>query len=96
MPEPTTDMYTAEDEASTQAILDVGMGEHPPKYEVKNNGTLIIEGDVVVRCADLLKSSWEGQSPTPEARRQMRQASKEQVRVCTRAGFPPDNPSQSP
>jgi hypothetical protein len=93
MPEPTM-MTTAEGEASGLAILDSGAS--PPNYEVKKDGTLIIGGDVLVSCADLLKSSWEGQSPTPEARRQMRQASKEQVRVCTKAGFPPNKQPQSP
>ena len=65
-----------------------------PKYQVKNDGTLIIEGDMVVRCADLLKSDGQFPSATPEVRRQMRQANKEHVRVCTKAGFPPDKPSQ--
>ena len=92
MPEPT--MITAKGEASDLGIL--AGGKPPPKYQVKKDGTLVIGGDVLVRCADLLKSSWEGQSPTPEARRQMRQASKEQVRVCTKAGFPPDKAPQSP
>ena len=70
-----------------------------PEPTMTNDGTLIIEGDMLVRCADLLqfrRNYWEGQSPTPEARRQMRQAHNEQVRVCTKAGFPPDKTPQSP
>jgi hypothetical protein len=95
MPEPTTDM-SAEADASSQAIRDVVMGANPPKYQVKNNGTLIIGGDVLVRCADLLKSDPQAGNPTPEAQKQMRQARKDHVRVCTKAGFPPDKQPQSP
>ena len=90
MPEPT--MTTAEGEASSQAIRDVVSGANPPKYQVKNDGTLIIEGDMLVRCADLNRSYWEGENPTPEASRQMRRDHKEQIAVCTKAGFPPDIP----
>lgn len=92
MPEPT--MTTSATAASDLAILHSGAS--PPKYQVKKNGTLIIGGDVLVRCADLLKSDPQVGNPTPEAQRQMRQARKEHVRVCTKAGFPPDRQPQSP
>jgi hypothetical protein len=95
MPEQTTDM-PADPDASSQAIRDVVMGANPPKYEVENDGTLIIEGDMLVRCADLLKSDGQFPSATPKVRRQIAQERKEHVRVCTKAGFPPDKPSQSP
>jgi hypothetical protein len=95
MPEPTTDT-SAEADSSSQAIRDVVMGANPPKYQVKNNGTLIIEGDMVVRCADLLESDGQFPSATPKVRRQIAQERKEQVRVCTKAGFPPDEQPQSP
>ena len=93
MPEPT--MVTASATAESDMAILAG-GKPPPEYQVKKDGTLVIGGDVLVSCTDLLKSSWEGQSPTSEARRQMRQASKEQIRVCTKAGFPPDKTPQSP
>ena len=89
MPEATM-MTTVEDVASLVS------GANPPKYEVRNNGTLIIEGDMLVRCADLNRSYWEGENLTPEARRQMRRDHKEQIAVCTKAGFPPDKTPQSP
>lgn len=91
MPEPT--MMTGTMMEMTGSMLTSGGF---PKYRVTKNGDLIIEGDMLVRCADLLQNYWEGQSPTPEARRQMRQESKEQVKVCTKAGFPPNKTPQSP
>ena len=93
---PESTMTTASGTASESEMGILAGGKPPPEYQVKKDGTLIIGGDVLVSCTDLLKSSWEGQSPTPEARRQMRQANKEQVRVCTKAGFPPDKTPQSP
>jgi hypothetical protein len=84
---------------ATAAESDIGIlagGEPPPEYQVKKDGTLIIGGDVVVRCADLLKVAPQVGNPTPKARRQMRQRHKEHIAVCTRAGFPPEKPSQSP
>ena len=95
MPEPTIDM-SADADAGDLAIRDVAMGEHPPKYQVKNNGTLIIEGDMVVRCADLLKSDGQFPSATPKVRKQIAQQRREHIRVCTKAGFPPDKTPQSP
>ena len=89
MPEPTMREMTG-------SMLTSGGS---PKHQVEKDGTLIIEGDMLVRCADLLpfrRNYWDGQSPTPEARRQMRQAHNERVRVCTKAGFPPDKTPQSP
>ncbi len=94
-PMPEATMTTASATAASDMAILAG-GKPPPEYQVKKDGTLVIGGDVLVSCTDLLKSSWEGQSPTPEARRQMRQANKEQVRVCTKAGFPPDKTPQSP
>jgi hypothetical protein len=94
MPEPTTDL-SAEADASSQAIRDVVMGANPPKYRVNNDGTLIIGGDVVVRCADLLKYDFRAASAAPKVRRQIAQARKEQVRACTKAGFPPDAPTDT-
>ena len=95
VPQPTTTM-TAEDVASNQAISDVVMGANPPKYQVDNHGTLTIEGDMVVRCADVLKTDGQFPSATPKVRRQIEQSRKEQVRACTKAGFPPDKNPQSP
>ena len=94
MPEPTTDT-SEEADASSQAIRDVAMGANPPKYQVKNDGTLIIEGDMVVRCADLLKSDGKFPSATPKVRRQIAQERREHVRVCTKAGFPPEAPTDA-
>ena len=97
-PMPEATMTTASATAASDVAI-LASGEHPPEYQVLKDGTLIIEGDMLVRCADLLqfrRNYWEGLNPTPEARRQMRQAHNEQVRVCTRAGFPPDKPPQSP
>ena len=70
-----------------------------PKYQVEKDGTLIIEGDMLVRCADVLqfrRNYFEGLNPTPEARRQVRHDRKELIMVCTKAGFPPDENPQSP
>ena len=97
-PMPEATMTTASATAASDVAILAG-GKPPPEYQVMKDGTLIIEGDMLVRCADLLqfrRNYFEGLNPTPEARRQMRQAHNEQVRVCTRAGFPPDKPPQSP
>ena len=70
-----------------------------PKHQVMKDGTLVIEGDMLVRCADVLqfrRNYFEGLNPTPEARRQVRHDRKELIMVCTKAGFPPDKTPQSP
>jgi hypothetical protein len=94
MPEPTTDT-SAEADAGDLAIKDVVMGANPPKYEVNNDGTLIIEGDMLVRCADLLKSDGQFPSATSKVRRQIAQERKEHIRFCTKAGFPPEAPTDA-
>ena len=96
MPEPT--MTTASATAASDVAILAG-GKPPPEYQVMKDGTLIIEGDMLVRCADLLqfrRNYFEGLNPTPEARRQVRHDRKEQIAVCTKAGFPPDKTPQSP
>ena len=92
MPQPTK-MMTAGAEASSQAIL--AGGKPPPEYQVMKDGTLIIGGDVLVSCGDLLNFDKQEGDITPKVRRQLRQARKEQIAVCTKAGFPPDKTPQS-
>lgn len=61
----------------------------PPEYQVTENGKLIIGGDVIVRCVDIAKEE-APPSATKEAKRQDKRAQREQVKICTKAGFPPD------
>ena len=54
----------------------------PPKYQVLEDGTFIIEGDVVGECRSLLEDAEaSGTAQSPEIARQ--------VEACTKAGFPP-------
>jgi len=93
----------AEDECGKGAACVVNEAHQNPKrqdkpqaieYQVKRNGTLIIDGDVLVSCDDLLK--FDNQVPTdnPKVRAQMQQSRRERVKACTKAGFPPDKPSR--
>ena len=100
--EPTLMRDAPELTMTTASESEIGIlagGKPPPEYQVLKDGTLIIEGDMLVRCADLLqfrRNYFEGLNPTPEARRQVRQQRKELIAVCTKAGFPPDKTQQSP
>ena len=91
VPEPSQ-MAVAEGDMATMAEGDIGIlagGTPPPEYEVQKDGTLIIGGDVLVSCEDV--GSWEAPpSATRAARRQMRESQQEEIKVCTKAGFPPD------
>jgi LPXTG-motif cell wall-anchored protein len=53
-----------------------------PGYEVYEDGTFVIGGDVVGNCGAVLQETRQtGRDPSPEILRQ--------VEVCTEAGFPP-------
>ena len=87
----TTTMMTEE----MGAFASVASGGHLsggppiPEYEVQKNGTLVIGGDVLVKCRDV--GSWAGPpSATRSAKLQIRKEQQEQVKACTKAGFPPD------
>ena len=87
-PEPSR-MTTAESTAVAEDMGILARGKPPPEYQVRGEGTLIIGGDVLVRCAEV--GAWSGPpSASRSVERQLREEQREQSRVCTEAGFPPD------
>lgn len=88
---PATIMAT-EDMAATAMASEAGHvagGPRIPEYEVQKNGTLVIGGDVLVRCRDV--GGWTGpESASRSVKRQIRKEQQEQIKTCTKAGFPPD------
>ena len=66
------------------------------EYVVTKDGNLIIGGDVQVRCKEVLAFSTQVPSGNREIRKQLEQDQREQAELCTKAGFPPDEPPQSP
>ena len=69
----------------------------PPEYEVNEDGTLVIGGDILVRCAEVgLGNPYLG-TDDPEVRAQIDQSLRESARACEAAGFETavDHPSGS-
>ncbi len=64
------------------------------EYTVTKDGNLIIGEDVQVRCNEPLALGIGAPSGDRKVQRQMEQDQREQVRLCTKAGFPPDRPSR--
>jgi LPXTG-motif cell wall-anchored protein len=63
----------------------------PPEYQVTEDGTLIVGGDVLLDCRTL---GIDDIPPTasPSARTEIKQTVKEQAAVCRANGFPPAEP----
>lgn len=59
----------------------------PPEYQVQEDGTLVIGGDVLVRCAEVgLGDPYLG-ADDPEVRAQIERSLRESARACETAGF---------
>ena len=65
------------------------VGPRPPEYEVTEDGTLVIGGDVLVPCSDVGSPAdpSELRGATQQAKAQMEQARRENIRACEAAGF---------
>ena len=63
-------------------------------YQITDDGFLIYGGDVVIKCESVWYEDDDLKFADPDIREKERQARKEayeeQVKVCTEAGFPPD------
>ncbi len=61
---------------------------HPPEYQVTEDGTLIIGGDVLVRCAEVGLDDYPLGADDPVVRAQIERSLRESARACRAAGFP--------
>jgi hypothetical protein len=59
----------------------------PPEYQVTEDGTLIIEGDVLVRCAEVGTVDETLDRAAPTVRAGEEGARNEAIQVCQDAGF---------
>lgn len=59
----------------------------PPEHQVKEDGTLVIGGDVVVRCAEVGFGEPYLGTDDPEVRAQIDQSFQESAQACEAAGF---------
>jgi hypothetical protein len=61
----------------------------PPRYEVTEDGTLVIEGDMVVPCSEVggPPGQYETRNVTPGVRAEFERERREGVRACLAAGF---------
>ena len=57
----------------------------PPKYQVNKEGTLIIDGDVLIGCQDIFKAY------TGDPRVFLNESEREHVEACKKAGFSPED-----
>lgn len=61
----------------------------PPKYEVTEDGTLVVEGDILVPCSEVggPPDPIQTRNATPEVRSEIEKDRRESVRACQAAGF---------
>lgn len=59
----------------------------PPEYEVNDDGTLVIGGDILVRCAEVGLGEIYLGTDDPEVRAQIDQSIRESAQACEAAGF---------
>lgn len=74
--------------ASEPASAQVAGGALPPGYEVEEDGTLVIGGDVVVRCSEVGLLGGDPGTNDPAVLSQINESVRESVAACESAGFP--------
>lgn len=60
----------------------------PPEYQVTEDGTLIVGGDVFVRCAEVGLDDYPPGADDPVVRAQIDRSLRESARACESVGFP--------
>ena len=63
------------------------VGPRPPGSQVTEDGTLIIDGDVLVRCADVGLDDYSPGADDPAVRAQIERSLREAAQACRTAGF---------
>ena len=65
------------------------LSPRPPDYQVDENGTLIIEGDMLVPCSEVggPPDPSETRNAAPKVRAEIEQSRREGIRACQAAGF---------
>ena len=79
----TVPAYAQQREVTIRAIAEGAPS--PPKYQVTEEGTLIIEGDVLIGCQDIIKTY------TRDPRVYLDESERKYVEACKKAGFPPSD-----
>ena len=75
------------------AAFGTTVGGNPPKipeYRVTKDGMLVIGGDVLIPCHDVVLSADPGPNPgTAAEQRSFERMIQERAKICNEAGFPP-------
>ena len=63
------------------------VGPRPPEYQVTEDGTLIVGGDVLVKCVEVGLDDYPPGADDPAVRVQIERSPRESARACRAAGF---------
>lgn len=79
------------------AAFGTTVGGHPPpipEYQVTRDGMLVIGGDVLIPCHDVVSSADPGSNPgTAAEQRSFERMIQERAKICKEASFPPAEPT---